>query len=304
MSVSEYHQIPIETVRDQTEVPVDLYILFKEDHYVKIYIGYDSLPSIYENFFNKKVESFYVLKPFLDELNRYIKTSHRSSELMQMDPKDIATKLGLDPENIKEINKTFHNAFNIIKRQDGHLNKILESISAENKYRRKNIILTSYLAISVVKKMPWYKDSLIEKIIFGCIFHDLLIAKEKLAMIIEKDSINSNVLSAQEIKIIKEHGHNMALKVEKIPEIPSDVIHILRDHHERPDGSGFPRGIRNNEIKPITALFIVSEFASNFLLRESLTHMETLHMELEKHFMEFSNFEKVTRQLIKLLQGI
>jgi HD-GYP domain-containing protein (c-di-GMP phosphodiesterase class II) len=238
----------------------------------------------------------------VDELKRYIRTNHRSSELMQMDPKDIAIKLCLDPEDIKEINKTFHNSFEFIKKTEGHLNCIIDSISAENKYQRKNIILTSYLAITVVKKMSWYQESLIEKIVFACIFHDLLGEKEKLAMILEKDFINSNVLSAKEIKVVKNHAHDIAEKIERISEVPSDVIHILRDHHERPDGGGFPRGIGNSRLKPLTALFIVAEFASNFLLTESLTHMETLHMDLEKKFMGHSNFEKVTRELIKILQ--
>jgi HD-GYP domain-containing protein (c-di-GMP phosphodiesterase class II) len=303
VSSEEYHRFPIEMVSDQTEVPVDLYILFGKDHYVKIYMGYDNLLEVYDKYFNKKVEFFYVLKPFLEELRSYIRSSHRSSELMEMDPKDIAGKLKLDPDDIKEVNKTFHNSFKVIKNSDNKLNSIIESISEENKYQRKSIILTSYLAVSVVKTMPWFKENMIEKLVFACIFHDLLVGKEKLAKILDKGEINSNVLSWQEIKIIKEHGHVISEKIDKIPHIPSDVIHILRNHHELPDGGGFPRGISNDRIRPLTGLFIICEFASHFLLTESLVNIESLLVSLEKKFMEYSNFTKATKQLIKLLQS-
>ena len=44
-----------------------------------------------------------------------------------------------------------------------------------------------------------------------------------------------------------------------IPNLPPDIDQIILQHHELPDGSGFPNGIMANRISPLAAIFIFSE---------------------------------------------
>jgi response regulator RpfG family c-di-GMP phosphodiesterase len=41
--------------------------------------------------------------------------------------------------------------------------------------------------------------------------------------------------------------------------VPSDVEQIVAQHHERPDGTGFPRGLNSKFITPLSALFIIAQ---------------------------------------------
>ncbi len=46
--------------------------------------------------------------------------------------------------------------------------------------------------------------------------------------------------------------------LERIQEIPPDVDLLIMQHHELPDGTGFPRHLSAKQISPLGALFIVA----------------------------------------------
>ena len=43
--------------------------------------------------------------------------------------------------------------------------------------------------------------------------------------------------------------------------VPGDVAFIIEQHHELPEGTGFPRGIGYKDISAISALFIIAHDA-------------------------------------------
>ena len=48
-------------------------------------------------------------------------------------------------------------------------------------------------------------------------------------------------------------------------EIPPDVDQIIVEHHERPDGTGFPRGLFHSKVSPLSALFIIAHDILHYL---------------------------------------
>jgi hypothetical protein len=47
------------------------------------------------------------------------------------------------------------------------------------------------------------------------------------------------------------------------------------EHHERPDGTGFPRGLFHHQIAPLSALFIIAhDLLGYFLQKGKDTNME------------------------------
>ena len=47
--------------------------------------------------------------------------------------------------------------------------------------------------------------------------------------------------------------------------MPPDVDSIIAQHHERPDGSGFPRGLTHLRIGPLATVFIVAHDIVTYL---------------------------------------
>ncbi len=89
----------------------------------------------------------------------------------------------------------------------------------------------------------------IEQIQIGGLFHDI----GKIAI---RDEIldKSGPLTPDEYEVIKEHaqaGYEIALKAN----LPQTVVDIIKYHHERYDGTGYPEGLKGNKI-PYTARII------------------------------------------------
>lgn len=93
---------------------------------------------------------------------------------------------------------------------------------------------------------------------------------------------------------IKNHPFEAQNIVSALSFTPPDVEMIILGHHERPDGKGFPKGLRAEQIPLIACLFIVVEdfvtryYSSNkgeFALEECLEQIRPLYCE--------TNFKKI-----------
>lgn len=67
----------------------------------------------------------------------------------------------------------------------------------------------------------------------------------------------SNISEKDRARVLR-HPLEGAQLVSSIDEIPGEVGFIIEQHHERQDGSGFPRGIDHKDISSISALFIIA----------------------------------------------
>lgn len=58
---------------------------------------------------------------------------------------------------------------------------------------------------------------------------------------------------------IKDHPEASANMLALWSPCPAEVITIIRQHHEKPDGSGFPEGLKDTQIHELAACFIIAE---------------------------------------------
>jgi len=58
----------------------------------------------------------------------------------------------------------------------------------------------------------------------------------------------SEPLNEQELGFFKQHPRIGANILKSIPRLPSDIISIVLFHHERPDGKGYPKGFKADQI--------------------------------------------------------
>jgi HD-GYP domain-containing protein (c-di-GMP phosphodiesterase class II) len=60
------------------------------------------------------------------------------------------------------------------------------------------------------------------------------------------------------MEAFRNHPQNAADIARRFSEVPPDVDTIIAQHHERPDGTGFPRRLSGNYIAPLASIFIVA----------------------------------------------
>ncbi|UOQ85305.1 HD-GYP domain-containing protein [Gracilibacillus salinarum] len=130
------------------------------------------------------------------------------------------------------------------------------------------------LALAQEKNM---KRTELEQLGLGAILHDI-------GKIILPDEIlnKPGKLSDAEFQIVQSHTDYGFEMLRKVPGIPLLVAHCAFQHHERLDGSGYPRGITEAVIHPFARMIGVADVfdavTSNRVYREAMLPHEGLEI--------------------------
>lgn len=115
---------------------------------------------------------------------------------------------------------------------------------------------------------------------YGSILHDI----GKLA-IPDNILLKSGKLSDEEYELLKSHSEK---GVEFIKDLKflEDIMSIVRNHHERIDGKGYPDGLKGDEIERLTKIVTIADaydaITSEREYRDALDEKEAIE-ELIKH---------------------
>jgi response regulator RpfG family c-di-GMP phosphodiesterase len=139
------------------------------------------------------------------------------------------------------------------------LKQLLGAFSKDRGYLVAHTLSTVQFSYLLVKEMkiPRHKEVL-EKLTFAGVLHDLPLSSSKLSMVLDIPSDRYDNLDAMEREAIQKHPTDAYKLFEQIEDIPQDVGQILKDHHERGDGKGFPRGLTGDRISMLSAMFILT----------------------------------------------
>lgn len=67
-------------------------------------------------------------------------------------------------------------------------------------------------------------------------------------------------LTPQEESLLREHPQRGYDIVSAVPDMPEIVLDVCRNHHERPDGTGYPQGLKGDAISIYAQMAAVSDF--------------------------------------------
>jgi len=144
----------------------------------------------------------------------------------------------LEKEKLKNQEQIIHSMIDMIESRDsytaGHTKRVAEYsvlIAKEMNYSEKDIEL--------LKKAAWLHD---------------------IGKISTPDSVllKPGKLDNTEYVLIKDHltaGYEMLKQIDQY----SDIANIMREHHEKYDGTGYPQGLKGEEIRPLSRIMIVAD---------------------------------------------
>jgi putative nucleotidyltransferase with HDIG domain len=145
---------------------------------------------------------------------------------------------------------------------DSELNIIIEVtkplinvIESRNQWTRGHSERVALYATQIAQEMN-FNDEKVKKLLLSGILHDIGYISTG-ASLLGKAS-----LSYEEFNIIKKHPDEGAKILERVKKL-KDIAFIVRHHHERVDGTGYPDGLKGGEI-PIEAkiLHVTDSFDS------------------------------------------
>lgn len=168
--------------------------------------------------------------------------------------KGVINQLGVEPETVRLLKTINNRAMTLLSESP--------SIFAFIKQFKKNCseefllsILTNYIMSLVIDKFPWRSEQVKEKGALASMMCDMILSKEDF-QILKDWRKNGGELPEH----IRRHPADIgeSLKKNRVL-IPIETITIIEQHHELPDGKGFPVGITANRFNQLSAIFIVSQ---------------------------------------------
>jgi len=182
------------------------------------------------------------------------------------------------------------------------LSDILQRLTIDrDKYISSHSVLLPQIACTLAMSMEWKSEPTLQKLALAAFLHDMPLTNHKLAEITNLTELNrrGDQFTPDEVKAYKSHPLKASEMAKQFQEVPPDVDTIVLQHHERPDGSGFPRGLSHHHISPLAAVFIVSHELVTALF-ESKPFVLEQFIESKKDLYHAGNFRKLWTHLSTL----
>lgn len=126
-------------------------------------------------------------------------------------------------------------------------------IRLQNDYIYSHMVNVCIIAIKIGVKMG-YNQLKIAELALGSLFHDLGMMKVPLEIISRIGG-----LTAEEIRQIQTHSKTGYDILKQIPGFSAVSANVAYQHHERHDGSGYPKGVKGNDIHEFARITAVAD---------------------------------------------
>jgi HD-GYP domain-containing protein (c-di-GMP phosphodiesterase class II) len=151
----------------------------------------------------------------------------------------------------------------------GDLKKLLKLFPFQKGDIAEKAILTAFFSEFMLDRIDFKAKASKDKLALAAIMCDCTLENEELATIVSLHDQNLQLFAHDEKKQFEEHpikASELAQLFTKIPE----VDFIIQQHHEMPDGSGFPSGINGQTITTVSAIFIIANNLSTYICKKGL----------------------------------
>jgi len=119
---------------------------------------------------------------------------------------------------------------------------LLTKLKGKDDYTYHHMISCSILATALGKELGLSKGEL-EELAIGILLFDIGKMKLPLSILTKKEKLND-----EELQLIKNHVTDSVALLSKTKGVSSSTMAIAQDHHERYDGSGYPKGKKETQI--------------------------------------------------------
>lgn len=275
----KYISLRIERLYSYNEISADLFVKLSDQKFVKILSKNDMFDhNFLSKYKDRGVAFVYVRREeYTDFTRRHTNALssrlkdesitdniriHAQVEIYQQ-IKDSLEHVGLNHHTIEMAQAAFESSLEVFGKSKD-LFTLLDKMMKRKDYIIEHSVMASYFCYIIAKQMDWNNAKTLAKLNFAAIFHDSDLVDEKIARV---DSIHSdefNRLNPVEQKIFKEHPVRAASVVRSLPDAPENIDMVIMQHHEVPDGSGFPRGLVATTIAPMACVFILAHQMAHY----------------------------------------
>lgn len=150
----------------------------------------------------------------------------------------------------------------------------------------------------VIDKFPWRSDLVKEKGALASVLCDLMLDKGDFLHVREWEKSGAELpdhVRTHPIDVVQNLRQKRNL-------VPSETLTIIEQHHELPNGKGFPFGIQAGRFNQLSCIFILSQQFIENLFEENFDFERRLEVinRLQRRYAS-KNFEKAMDALISVV---
>ena len=282
---STYHPVPILHLLKHQNLfsGIEIHVKIAEK-YVLLNFAEDPYQDILNKLLKKSVEHVYLNEEdFMQILNAFNEhmisgqvsegtfndeiRANTADALFTMSREFIKTH-GVSSELVGSMTEANNSIQTLIKKAE-NLTSFLKKFEKECSEEFLKITVTNFLAVAVINQFPWKSQQIIEKTILAGMFCDIMLEPKDFDQIIAHETTGEELsleLQRHPLKAVNLLEH-------KLDVIPQETLTIIEQHHEKPDGTGFPTGIDISRFNQLTAIFIVCQrFTDELFIHEFNSH--------------------------------
>ena len=318
MTKSTFCKIPANLILHYgKKIPFDVFLKLSDTKVVKIGHKTDDIIGTFNKYQKKGVAAIYASKKDYLNFLEQIKDDLQSDKFFSAAPKEQQVQILSDTyESIKEsFQKIGINATSIELAQecvDKAVIIIQEHPSVYNFFKKfKNdcnheflkSVMVSYTSTCMLDHFNWHSKAIKEKASLAAILRDILLTKQDFDELME---FSTNGDPASLSQTIVDHPIKTAEFLSKgnyNKWIAPEVLTIIEQHHELPNGTGFPRKINHLRITPLASVHIVaSHFIHQSMLEDFKAESKAKVLYNVEQKLAHGDFKKTINALYKTLK--
>jgi putative nucleotidyltransferase with HDIG domain len=157
------------------------------------------------------------------------------------------------------------------------LTALVKAIEIRDPYTSGHSVRVSQLAQRIAEELGLSRIT-VDRVTDAALLHDIGKIEEVYTDILRKP----DALTAEERAIIESHVTRGEQLLRDLSSVPEDVVKIVRHHHEREDGTGYPDGLLGDEIPIGSKIIVVCDAVDAMLSDRPYRKALPLHVVIEQ----------------------
>lgn len=252
--------------------PIDLYMYMRgENKYIKLTNNDEQVSIVVQKFKDKGLKEVFMLTSEFEEFVKSVR--NQLQEKIQKEKKNgnlegqinvVANAREVFKKVIEQgdISKEHMELFNELALE---VEEVIENTDVFDMYEKFKFscteefihgLMCGYIATAMAETFEWCSNAIVKNIVNASMLCDITLTEEDFQQM--KSSMNTEKFSKKVIY----HPIDVSVLLEKSSDqaIGPETLEIIRQHHERPNGKGYPSKINYQKISRLSAIYIVANY--------------------------------------------
>ncbi len=309
----DYIKVKTKLLLSVSPLEGDVFIRLSENKYIRLFGKGDvfDLKDLEKYTTQKGVIYLYISKSLCTEfISKYrselikqpqnketdLESQLQLEQSVQETVQELVNKIGFT-EEVQKITRTHVDLSLKVMTKAPRLKELIDKLkkNSEN-YLSAHTVFCAYLSCAIAGQMEWGSNTTFYKLSLASFLHDISLENDVLTAITTREQLEAKraQFTEKEIHDFLQHPMTVGDMVQKMSEVPPDVDTIIRQHHESPDGSGFPRGLTYSHIAPLSCVFIVAHDVTSAIFRDGPEQFQiNQFLEANREKYKASQFRKI-----------